>query len=426
MNEELLHFIWKYRLFEPANLKTDGGLPVEVIHPGTHNTDAGPDFFNAKIKIGDTLWAGNVEMHLKASDWNVHGHHQNGAYNNVILHVVAHNDEPVATHNGQAVPATVLEVPARLLEKYRALIGNEKWLMCQDVIGAVNPLELAGWLERCLVSRLEERAAKIESLLAQFNDDWDQVFFVLLARSFGFGVNSEPFELMARQTPFKALMHHADSPVQIEAILLGQAGLLQNAPLDDYHKQLQREYRFLATKFGLSPVDGHLFKFLRLRPMNFPTVRLVQLAAFVNRTQGLWGELLKTESLKNALQMLSAEPSDYWQTHYLLGEVSEQRHKTIGLASRQLVVANAVVPFMFAYGAHRGSDDLKNRAMEWLEALPAEKNNVVERWGEFGGIMPANAFEAQALMFLHRNFCEPKKCLHCRIGLTYLAKKELP
>ncbi|MFT3737858.1 MAG: DUF2851 family protein [Breznakibacter sp.] len=425
INEELLHFVWKYRLFDPSTLITSDGQAVEVIHPGTHNHDAGPDFFNAKMKIGETLWAGNVEMHVKASDWNRHGHHQNGAYNNVVLHVVRENDVPVTTQNRRIVPAMVLEVSPKLLEKYKELVASEKWLVCQDVIGQVNPLEISGWLECCMVSRMEERSLKIGALLAEFNGDWDQVFFILLARSYGFGTNSEPFELMGRQTPFKVLMHHADSPTQVEAVLLGQAGLLNSLPQDDYQKQLQREYRFLSNKFGLNPIEGHLWKFLRLRPMNFPTVRLAQLAAFVIRSRGTWDNIIKQENHQRVMAELAAPLSGYWESHYLLGEASEMRPKTIGPASRQLILVNAIVPFLFAYGAHRGNENMKSRALEWLEALPAEKNRVLENWKVYGGFSPANAFEAQALIYLHRHFCTHKKCLHCRIGLTYLAKKEL-
>jgi hypothetical protein len=276
-----------------------------------------------------------------------------------------------------------------------------------------------------MISKLEERSAKIQALLSEFNGDWDQVFFVVLARSFGFGTNAQPFEMMARQTPFKVLMRHADSMVQLEALLLGQAGFLADNAKDDYHAQLVKEYRFLSEKYNLKPVEGHLFKFLRLRPVNFPTIRLCQLAAFVHKSQGLLGKLLLPDDPDGLMWLMQSKPSNYWNTHYLLGEqAADEVSKSMGVASRRLVTVNAIVPYMFAYAVHRGNEDMQNKALRWLEQLPPESNHITKGWQAHAGITPANAFDAQALVFLRNHYCIPKKCLQCKIGLLYLAKKE--
>jgi hypothetical protein len=423
MTEELLHFIWKYRVFEPINLKCADGTPIEVLDPGIHNTDAGPDFFNAKIKIGTTLWAGNVEMHLKASDWTAHHHHTDKNYNNVILHVVVVNDLAVHTENNRQVPVCKLDASPNLLTKYRQLHNESNGLRCINGITNVNPLELANWIERCAVSKLEIRTQKIAELLNRFNGDWDQVFFVMLARSFGFGTNAEPFEQMARQTPIKAILHQCDNPLQVEAILLGQSGQLGNSPKDDYHASLIREYHFLRAKYDLKPVDGHLFKYLRLRPGNFPTIRLAQLASFIVCSKGLWDAFFKCENLLSVASLLKCPISSYWTNHYVFGEKqANQLTKTIGNGSVHLITINAIAPFVFAYGTLRSNEVLKQKAMTWLEELPPEKNKIVENWAALAAIKPANAFESQALIHLHNYFCEQKKCLQCKIGHTYLAK----
>lgn len=426
MTEELLHFIWKYRVFEPANLSCADGALLEVIDPGLHNTDAGPDFFNAKIKIGQTMWAGNVEIHKKASDWFAHNHHRDKSYNNVILHIVLDNDVVVHTENNRQVPVCQLAASPQLVVKYNRLLEDQKWLKCADGIHAVSPIDMANWLERCAVSKLELRTLKIQGLLESYKGDWDQVFFVVLARSFGFGTNADPFEMMARQTPVKILLQHADNKMMVEALLLGQSGLLGNAGTDPYHQKLVREYAFLSAKHGLKPVEGHLFKFLRLRPGNFPTVRLAQMADFICRSVGLWDSFLKANNLPQVIGLLKCAPSDYWKSHYLLGEPSvDDASKDMGLGSIRLVIINAVVPFVFAYGFLRGNETLQQKAMEWLEKLPPEKNAITDQWCVEGEIVPRNAFESQALVHLHNHYCQTKKCLQCRIGHAFLSKNAI-
>jgi hypothetical protein len=427
MTEELLHFIWKYRFINSSDLKTTDGDLIEIIHPGTHNTDAGPDFFNAKVKIGDTLWAGNVEMHLKASDWAHHRHHLDAAYNNVILHVVLNDDVDVFTEKGIKVPMMKLEVIESLQHKYIELLLSEKWLVCQDALSQLNNIDWHGWLDRCLISRFEERTAKILSLLDQFNGDWEQVFFIVIARSFGFGTNSQPFEMMARQTPVRALLHHADNLLQVEAILFGQAGFIGQEPQNEYQTLLAREYGYLASKFNLKPIPVHLWKFLRLRPVNFPTIRIAQLAAFINQNGGAFESLINQHDIHAVIDLLDLQASTYWNTHYQLFEDESENHpKALGVSSRQLILINAIIPMMYAYGQHRSNDDLMAKAFDWLSKLPPEKNHIVDGWQLNGGIEAVNAYESQSLVHLRTAFCEQKKCLQCRIGLLHLKKSIEP
>jgi len=422
MTEELLHFLWKHRMVNSSDLKTTDGELIEIIHPGTHNTDAGPDFFNAKVKIGNTLWAGNVEIHLRSSDWRLHHHHLNQAYNNVILHVVSHHDEEVLTQNRVKVPVMTMLTSQLLRQQYQTLMDHEEWLGCKDSIGLMSELELTNWLERCLISRFEERSSRIDELLHEFENDWEQVFFLMLARSFGFGTNAQPFEMLARQTPVRALLHHADSQLQIEAILLGQAGFISQNPQCEYEEKLAREYQFLATKFNLKPIATHLWKFLRLRPVNFPTVRLAQLAAFIYKIKGQFESLFEVKSVDALLQLLDVKASDYWSRHFqLFEEEGDEQVKHLGVSSRHLIIINAIVPTMYAYAARRGNEEMQAKAFDWLTALPAENNHIIQHWREYG-LKADNAFDSQALLHLRKAFCEPKKCLQCRIGYYYLSR----
>lgn len=422
MTEELLHFLWKHRMVNSSDLKTCDGEPIEIIHPGTHNTDAGPDFFNAKVKIGSTLWAGNVEIHLRSSDWRLHHHHLNQAYNNVILHVVNQHDEEVFTQNRVVVPVMKMQTSQALSQNYQSLLDGEEWLGCKDAISQISEIELTNWLERCLISRFEERTFRIDQLLTEFENDWEQVFFLMLARSFGFGTNAQPFEMLARQTPVWSLLHHADNQLQIEAILLGQAGFISKNPLCEYEEKLGREYQFLSQKFNLKPVASHLWKFLRLRPVNFPTIRLAQLSAFIFKIKGQFETMFEVKSVDTLLQLLDVTASDYWSRHFqLYEEEGEEQVKHLGVLSRHLIIINAIVPTMYAYAARRGNDEMQAKAFDWLTSLPAENNHIINNWREYG-LKADNAFDSQALIHLRQSFCEPKKCLQCRIGFYYLNK----
>ncbi len=343
ITEEFLQFLWQYKLYSPLNLMTADGESVEIIHPGSCNHHAGPDFFNAKIKIGSTLWAGNVEIHHKASEWNSHMHHANPAYNNVILHVVIDNDCQIFTENGRQVPVLVMQIHHQLKGRYFELMQNQHWLSCSGNQLPLSGVEQLGWLEALLVGRLQERCEKIDQLHVLFNRDWDQVFFVMLSRAFGFGINNDAFEAMARLTPVKRLLQHADNLFQLEALLFGQAGLLEHPVDDAYHQQLATEYRFLQEKYALVPIESFRWKFLRLRPKNFPTIRLAQLAMFIHRHPELTGAISGVQTSESLKSCVDISASDHWLTRFVFGKMEASSSKHMGIASQNLLLINGLI-----------------------------------------------------------------------------------
>ncbi len=419
MTEDFLHYLWHNRLFYPSGLVTVNGLePVEVLHPGWPNYHAGPDFFNSRIRIGSTIWAGNVEIHLCSSDWHRHGHDTDPAYNNVVLHVVAVHDEMTILDSGQReVPEMILRFPDNLLLQYDALIHHTGAIKCIGHLEQVGQLDLRNWLDRMLCERMEQRADRINTLLEEFAGDWDQVFFVLLARSMGFGVNGDPFEMLARHTPVKFLLRHSSDLLQIEAILFGQAGFFSHLNGDDsYPVLLNREYQLLRYKYGLKPMDVSLWKFLRLRPVNFPTIRLAQLAAILHKNGGNFESWVNLSSIRSLMERLDVSASGYWKTHYHFNRLSRGNVKShLGKKSRELMIVNALIPYIFSMALRRGQTEIQSEALKLLSHLPVESNSVLTQW-KGAGIVADNEGEAQALVYLTQNYCTRSKCLHCRIG----------
>ena len=419
MTEDFLHYLWHHRLFYPSGLVTvNGSEPVEVLHPGWPNHHAGPDFFNSRIRIGTTTWAGNVEIHLHSSDWFRHGHDLDPSYNNVVLHVVAHHDgEPVLDSNKRQVPELVLSFPDNILQQYDALIHHTGVVKCLEHVGRVGRLDWQGWLDRMLCERMEQRADHIFTLLEEFNSDWDQVFFVLLARSMGFGVNGDPFEMLARNLPVKVVLRHASDLLQLEALLFGQAGFLNQMVGDEsYPTLLQREYNLLRHKYGLKPMEVSLWKFLRLRPVNFPTIRLAQLAAILYKNSGNFESWVKLSSIGSLMERLDVAASGYWKSHFMFNRSAKSDVRShLGKNSRELIIANAMIPFIFTMALRRGQTEIQTGALKLLSQLPVEHNNILDHWKRVG-VVPENEGEAQALIHLVQNYCTRSKCLHCRIG----------
>ncbi|MCU4154592.1 DUF2851 family protein [Carboxylicivirga sp. A043] len=422
MNEEFLHYIWQHKLYKPE-LTTVAGEQMEVIHPGTRNTDGGPDFFNAKIKIDDTLWAGNVEIHQNEKEWYEHQHHKDSTYNNVILHVVEQHTSSTLNSKEREIPVCQIEISPELRNNYQQLYFNESWIPCADAISAVQDFTLHQWIDRLLIEKLQEKSLLIESLLEESNNNWDQVFFVLLCRSFGFGINGLPFELMARQTPFNTILKHADNLFQVEAILFGQAGFLANAMTDNYSIALKKEYEFLRKKYNFKPIEQHLWKFLRLRPANFPTIRLAQLAQLIVYTKGCFDTLLNLQNKKHPLTLIDITVSDYWKNHYRLNtQSSNSSNKTLGKPSRLRIIYNTIIPYLFIYSAKHHNEVQKEKIIDYLYQQPAEKNIIIDKWAELG-IISENEAQAQALIYLKKTYCNNKKCLSCRIGHEVLCKR---
>lgn len=416
MKEEFLHFIWKYKLYNKDSLITTEGESVEIVGTGIHNTNAGPDFFDARIKIGETLWAGNVEIHLHASDWNKHGHQKDGSYRNTILHIVAENDIQVYNDKGTKVPSLVLKWPKWIEENYKSLIESNEWVACASQLYKIDPFRVKFFLNGIVIERLKQKIETIQESLNETKNDWGETFYRILARNFGLKENSIPFEMLARSLPQSILAHHHDSLFQIEALLFGQAGLLgEELFADDYYLGLRNEYRFLSVKYGLKPIAGHLWKFMRMHPGNFPSIRLAQFAKLVHNSRNLFSAVAEAKNLPELKKLFTLSASEYWDNHYNFNKDSVNKKKIFGNQIFNLILINVIVPFYFHYGECRNILPLKDSALEILEQLPPENNSVIKRWAE-AGIAASNALESQALLQLQRYYCEPRKCLNCTIG----------
>ena len=432
--EKLIHYVWKHKLFPLAQLATTDGQSVEVIDVGLPNSNAGPDFFNAKVKIDGTLWVGNVEIHDKASDWFTHRHDTDAHYNNVVLHVVELADTTVRKQNGDVPPQLVLPVPQTVKLNYKELLDADAYLPCYKIVPELSRLMVHSWLNALQTERLEQRTTAISERLKACNGNWEATYFVSLARNFGFGINGDAFEQWAKSIPFHAVDHHRDDLFQVEAIFMGQAGLLQadalpkqhheKAIADAYFQRLQSEYKYLAHKFSLTPIDAQQWRFLRLRPQNFPYIRIAQLAQlYYNRRSGL-AELIDCTTIKEVTELLQTQVTPYWETHYTFGgNDSKQSKKNLSKASIELIIINTVVPILFAYGRYKMSEKLCDRAFAFLEALKAENNHIVRMWEEVG-LKVETAGDSQALIQLKKDYCDRKECLRCRIGYEYLKQKK--
>lgn len=429
--EALLHYVWKHKLWPLKPLATTSGEPVEVIDTGLHNRNAGPDFFNAKVKIGETLWVGNVEIHDRATDWNAHGHQHDAAYDNVVLHVCGEVNGTATTASGRTLPQLQLDVPPSVLQNYRQLLHTDRYPPCYQLIPSLSPLTIHSWLSALQTERLEQKTEAIKRRVAQCNGSWEQAYFTTLARNFGFGINGDAFEQWARCVPLSAVGHHRDDLFQIEAIFMGQAGLtdLENLPKrhreraenDDYFIRLRNEYHFLQRKFSLQPIDPKLWRFLRLRPQNFPHIRLAQLAQLYHRKTASLSQIVDCATVEDLEKALATHVTPYWQTHYLFGADSPTSEKRLSASSRRLMIINTVIPMLFAYGRHRHDEKLCDRAFDLLEELGAEQNHITRMWSECG-LSVRSAADTQALIQLKNEYCDRKDCLRCRIGYEYLKK----
>jgi hypothetical protein len=417
MTEAFLHHLWKFRLFNSSELATTDGEPVQVIRPGQHNTDAGPDFFNAQVKIGNTTWAGNVEIHQKSSEWNKHQHTTDSAYNNVVLHVVFEHDEEVFTQ--EHIRIVTVELKGRfdpgLFENYETLISSRKWVPCENHIRQVDQLTVTTWLERMLVERLEIKSGFVLDTLAVNKNNWEETCYQQLARNFGFYTNALPFEILARSVPLNLWSKHRDQPKQLEALLFGQSGLLKQRFQDDFAVQLQAEYEFLKKKYSLIPMDGGQWKFLRLRPSNFPTIRIAQFAQLLHKCGLLFSRILETELIEEFESLFSVGVSDYWKLHYTFDRLSPIQEKPLGEDARMNILINTVVPLLFAYGRFNNDEIYKNKAIRFLEEIPPEKNAQISQWND-RGITSSCAARTQSLLHLKNTYCNLKKCLFCSVG----------
>lgn len=421
--ERLLHYVWKYKLYAPTPLVTTEGQTLEIIDPGIQNEDAGPDFFNAKIKLDGTVWAGSVEIHTKASDWLLHHHDKDKAYDTIILHVVGESDYQPSRSNGSKIPQTILSIPESVSRSIEWLLHRETAFPCFDAIPQIDPLHLTGWLASLLGERLERKTQDLDVLLTHYQNDWNEVFYIALCRNFGFGTNADAFERLAKSIPFRCIQKQRSSHTQIEALFFGQAGMLEEANDDRYYRLLQQEYGFLRHKYGLTPIDRHLFKNLRIRPDNFPYIRIVQLAAIWVHHDTLFSSLLEAGNIRAIKNTFRVAPFTYWDTHYHFRYASPYKDKTIGENALDILLINTVVPMFFVYGLRNKRPEYCERAVQILERIRPEKNTIVSNFCQ-AGIMVRHAGDTQALIQLKREYCEKKKCLFCRIGFQILKAKQ--
>lgn len=423
--EKNLQYAWQHKLFPATGLKDTAGNPVRVLSPGWINHDAGPDFFNAKVIINNQEWVGNVEVHLKSSDWYRHDHHHNPAYDSVILHVVEKADAEVTRPDGEPIPQVEIAVTEQMNRFNRLLeeSGSEE-LPCRKVMGETPRIYLMDWLTALGYERLYSKTDRLERILAANGNDWEEAFYVTFARALGFGKNSDQFERLARSLPLAYLRKHRDSLPAVESLLFGQAGMLDSVPAgNEYASMLQREYLFYSRKFSLERLE---IKWLtgRMRPQNQPHRRIALLAAFLHRRGRFFSDVIGSETVEQYCKLFNVELSEYWKKNYNFFNVRESEAglpKGSGLSANSVnsLIINAVVPLLHSYGTAYNRPELSERAVALLEQLPAERNAPVELLRK-AGVPSGNSFESQACLQLRREYCEQRKCLLCRIGLRML------
>ncbi len=430
--ESLIHYTWKHRLFPLAPLATTEGLPVEVIDPGMENRNDGPDFFNAKVKIGGTLWVGNVEIHTTASDWYAHGHDTDKRYDSVVLHVATTVGRAVMRTDGTPIPQMELQVPGHIVKNYRELQAADHYPPCYRIIPELSNLMVHSWMSSLLYERLDMRATQIAARYEAHDKNWDDALFCTIARNFGFGTNGDAFEEWSQRIDFRAVDKHADNLLQVEAIFFGQAGLLDEGTVPEYYHEalhtdtyfqtLKREYTFLAHKFGMRPMEATMWRLLGMRPANFPHVRLAQLARLYHERRISISKLLAATDKAAIMELLRIETTPYWDTHYTFASTpSAPIKKRITDNAVNLLLINSIAPFYYSYGLRKDAERYCEQAIALLEQLKAENNYIIRGWIDCG-LLVKNAADSQALIQLKKQYCDRRDCLRCRIGYEYLKK----
>jgi Protein of unknown function (DUF2851) len=424
VTEAFLHYIWQFQYFDKKDLVTTEGETITILKTGFYNTHAGPDFSQAKIKIGELEWIGHVEIHIHASEWQQHKHHHDKAYDNVVLHVVWKNDKVITRSDGSQVPTLELKnrIEDSLLLNYKNLVNQPASIPCAHALHSVNSIIRISALDRALAQRLENKAQVILKALHENNNDWEETFYQLLGKNFGFKVNSEAFYTLTKAIPYRSLLKHSDKLLQLEAMLLGTAGFLDKVK-DDYAQSLQREYQLLQSKFDLAKkqLNESQWRFLRLRPANFPTLRIAQFATLLSFRKNLFSTILATESIAALKQLFDILQSDYWQTHYRFDKKSKKPVPGLGEAAIENIIINTVVPTMAAYSIYKDENTWMDRAVDLLSKVSPEKNSIISEWKSLGWSV-SSAFDSQALIELRNNFCHKRLCLQCTIGHTLIRK----
>ncbi|MGY4384146.1 hypothetical protein ACVWYN_001172 [Pedobacter sp. UYP24] len=424
ISENFLFFIWQYRLFNNLDLKCVDGRPLQILNPGRLNKNAGPDFTEAKLIIDQIFWAGDVEIHVKGSDWELHNHHQNPAYEAVVLHVVYNNDKIISQQAGQAIPTLVIKERFNegLLVNYSTLLNGLNSFPCKSQIGKIESLIVSNFLSRLLIERLEQKSEEVITALKERKGDWNETFYFFLARNFGFKVNAAAFEMLAMNLPKQILQKHSDKPLEVEALLFGQAGFLHDQMEGEYPVQLWLAYRFLKRKYSLNPIPVSVWKFLRMRPVSFPTIRLAQFAALQIHSRDFFSAILHATTWKELLVHIEDLPvNTYWTTHYHFKKDADDVPLQLGKKTVENILINTVCVFLFTYGRYTSNDAMVERSLGFLEQIPQENNSIVNQYVE-AGLVVNNAFNSQAILQLNKYYCAQKKCLNCGIGIKILKK----
>ena len=423
MNEDFLHYVWLYKMFSKVDFKTTGNEHLSIIKSGLHNKNAGPDFLNAQLKIDGQTWIGNVEIHLKASDWYLHNHEKDLNYDAVILHVVWENDVDIYMKNNKPIPTLVLKnfIDETVLNKYKNLfLAPTAWLPCKNAISTVDKFIFNNWKERLFFDRLERKSEEINTLLQQENNNFEAVLFQLLIKNFGLKVNGNSFLRLAQSVDYSVIKKLSFHTNQLAAILFGQAGFLEEDTEVEYHKELRKDYDYLKHKFKLNHIPKNEFSFFRMRPNNFPTIRIAQLVALFHKHQNLFSKLIAIDNLEEFYELFTVVVNPFWQTHYNFDSISKKSPKKITTSFVDLLIINTIIPLKFLFQKSRGEVD-EEFFLVLLKKMKPEKNSIISKFSEIG-VSSKNAFDTQALLELKNNYCAPKRCLECAIGNTILKR----
>jgi len=418
MQEKLLQFIWQYSLYNPVQLQTTEGESVTIVHPGRYNTNAGPDFLDARIRVNDTLLAGHVELHINNSDWQKHGHQNDEAYKNIVLHVVYNYDGGKGPVNTPVLELRNYILPD-VLAKHEALMAQPQPIPCASQLHTVKDITKESWLTRVLAERWEEKQALWRELLNKSAGDWRNLLYWRMAANFGFKLNADAFLDLALSIPHNVFAK-GGTLLQTEAVLFGQAGMLDGDFIDEYPNQLKQEYAYLKQKYKLTPLPAHRWKYLRLRPANFPTIRIAQFAALVHKSFHLFAQIAETNTVKEIMPLLGVTASSYWDNHYRFDELSDvSTPKHLGKSSVQNIIINTIAPIRYLYAQAHCTDKEQERALQLLDELQAEKNHIIALYND-AGWKAINAAQGQAFIQLYNNYCSKKRCLECAVGLSLL------
>ena len=422
MRESFLHFIWQFQKFDAFQLSTADNKSIRIFSIGQYNTDAGPDFLNANVTIDEINWHGHVEIHLKSSDWNNHKHHHDPGFNNVILHVVWEHDQDVKNENGHTLPVIEIKdrVAAELIRRCDEMINSPAKIPCESQISNVNQIERLAMLNRSGVQRLETKSIKVLEILKKNDGSWEETTYQLLSKNFGLKTNSEPFFKLAEILPYRIISKHTKNHYQLESLFFGVAGFLTNSD-EGYANRLQSEYLYLAKKYNLKGLEmiRAEWKFLRMRPANFPTVRLAQFSAFYSKNVKYFDHFIHFSTVVELRDLFSSGVSDYWKSHYDFGKKSSRIIGAIGKSSVDLILVNTIAPLLTAYAKYSGENSYLDKAVELLQSLKPEKNHIIRQWENLS-VKPKDAFDSQSIIHLHNEFCLKKKCLSCKIGVNLL------